>query len=182
MLKMFPNLRKIVVNNYVFSKDDIEFLNNYNIIEYSFYKCDFKSIKNINLFNHAEILMFEKCAFRDYSFLNDEYLNLEVFYLSNPCDDGEIDLLNVNTLNIKELYLEGCNVKNFKAISKFIDLEYINIFDSEITVEELACFINLNNLDTLFVSQEYIDDQIIDLLNKNNINVVYNINDLCEKD
>ena len=178
VMGMFPNVKKLVVNNYVFTKEDIEFINKESILEYSFYKCDFKSIKDIKLFNHAEVLMFERCAFRSYSFLNDEYSKLEVLCLSNPADEEEIDLLNVNTLNIKELYFERCIIKNFKAISKFVDLEFINILGTEINYDELVCFVNLEKLSTLFVGEEYVDEEVVNLLKEKNIEVKYNINDM----
>lgn len=178
VMGMFPNVKKLVINNYVFTKEDIEFINKDSIVEYSFYKCDFKSIKDIKLFNHAEVLMFERCAFRSYSFLNDDYPKLEVLCLSNPADEEEIDLLNVNTLNIKELYLERCIIKNFKAISKFIDLEFINILGTEINYDELAVFVNLEKLSTLFVGEEYVDEEVVNLLKEKNIEVKYNVNDL----
>ena len=178
MMELFPNIKKLIINNYVFKKEDIEFINKNSIVEYSFYKCDFKSINGMKLFNHAEVLMFERCAFRSYSFLNDEYSNLEVLCLSNPADEEEIDLLNVNTLKIKELYFERCIIKNFKAISKFDNLEFVNILGTEINYDELSCFINLNNLKTLFVSEEYIDDQNINLLKQNGNDIKYNLNEL----
>lgn len=178
VMGMFPNVKKLVINNYVFTKEDIEFINKDSIVEYSFYKCDFKSVKDIKLFNHAEVLMFERCAFRSYSFLNDDYSKLEVLCLSNPADEEEIDLLNVNTLNIKELYLERCIIKNFKAISKFIDLEFINILGTEINYDELAVFINLEKLSTLFVGEEYVDEEVVNLLKEKNIEVKYNVKDL----
>lgn len=178
VMGMFPNVKKLVINNYVFTKEDIEFINKDSIVEYSFYKCDFKSVKDIKLFNHAEVLMFERCAFRSYSFLNDDYSKLEVLCLSNPADEEEIDLLNVNTLNIKELYLERCIIKNFKAISKFIDLEFINILGTEINYDELAVFVNLEKLSTLFVGEEYVDEEVVNLLKEKNIEVKYNVNDL----
>lgn len=178
VMGMFPNVKKLVINNYVFTKEDIEFINKDSIVEYSFYKCDFKSIKDIKLFNHAEVLMFERCAFRSYSFLNDDYSKLEVLCLSNPADEEEIDLLNVNTLNIKELYFERCIIKNFKAISKFVDLEFINILGTEINYDELVCFVNLEKLSTLFVGEEYVDDEVVNLLREKNIEVKYNVNDL----
>lgn len=177
VLGLFPNVKKLVINNYVFTKEDIEFINKESILEYSFYKCDFKSINDMKLFNHAEVLMFERCAFRSYTFLNDEYLNLEVLCLSNPADEEEVDLLNVNTLKIKELYLERCNIKNFKAISKFMELEFINILGTEINYDELACFANLENLSTLFVGEEYVDDEVVNLLKEKNIEVKYNVNE-----
>ena len=178
VMGMFPNVKKLVINNYVFTKEDIEFINKDSIVEYSFYKCDFKSVKDIKLFNHAEVLMFERCAFRSYSFLNDDYSKLEVLCLSNPADEEEIDLLNVNTLNIKELYLERCIIKNFKAISKFIDLEFINILGTEINYDELVVFVNLEKLSTLFVGEEYVDEEVVNLLKEKNIEVKYNVNDL----
>lgn len=177
VLGLFPNVKKLVINNYVFTKEDIEFINKESILEYSFYKCDFKSINDMKLFNHAEVLMFERCAFRSYAFLNDEYLNLEVLCLSNPADEEDIDLLNVNTLKIKELYLERCNIKNFKAISKFMELEFVNILGTEINYDELACFANLENLSTLFVGEEYVDDEVVNLLKEKNIEVKYNVNE-----
>ena len=177
VLGLFPNVKKLVINNYVFTKEDIEFINKESILEYSFYKCDFKSINDMKLFNHAEVLMFERCAFRSYTFLNDEYLNLEVLCLSNPADEEEVDLLNVNTLKIKELYLERCNIKNFKAISKFMELEFVNILGTEINYDELACFANLENLSTLFVGEEYVDDEVVNLLKEKNIEVKYNVNE-----
>lgn len=177
VLGLFPNVKKLVINNYVFTKEYIEFINKESIIEYSFYKCDFKSINDMKLFNHAEVLMFERCAFRSYAFLNDEYLKLEVLCLSNPADEEEVDLLNVNTLKIKELYLERCNIKNFKAISKFMELEFINILGTEINYDELACFVNLENLSTLFVGEEYVDDEVVNLLKEKNIEVKYNVNE-----
>lgn len=178
VMGMFPNVKKLVINNYVFTKEDIEFINKESILEYSFYKCDFKSIKDIKLFNHAEVLMFERCAFRSYSFLNDEYSKLEVLCLSNPADEEEIDLLDVNTLSIKELYFERCIIKNFKAISKFVDLEFINILGTEINYDELAAFVNLEKLSTLFVGEEYVDEEVVNLLKEKNIEVKYNINDM----
>ncbi len=176
-MNLFPNLNRITISNYVLTKDNINEIALNNINEYSFYKCDFKSINDMKLFNHAEVLMFERCAFRSYAFLNDEYSNLEVLCLSNPADEEEIDLLNVNTLKIKELYLERCNIKNFKAISKFMELEFINILGTEINYNELACFVNLENLSTLFVGEEYVDDEVVNLLKEKNIEVKYNVNE-----
>jgi hypothetical protein len=178
VMSLFPNIKKLVINNYVFKKEDIEIINKESILEYSFYKCDFKSINDMKLFNHAEVLMFERCAFRSYSFLNDDYSNLEVLCLSNPADEEEIDLLNVNTLKIKELYLERCIINNFKAISKFVDLEFINILGTDINSDELLCFVNLDKLSTLFVGEEYVDDEVISSLKEKGIDVKYNVDEL----
>ena len=104
----------------------------------------------------------------------------ECFYCKreeyNLCEN--LDLLNVNALKIKELYLERCIINNFKAISKFVDLEFVNILGTDINSDELLCFVNLDKLNTLFVGEEYVDDEVISSLKEKGIDVKYNVDEL----
>ena len=58
-----------------------------------------------------------------------------------------------------------------------MELEFVNILGTEINYDELACFANLENLSTLFVGEEYVDDEVVNLLKEKNIEVKYNVNE-----
>ena len=174
IMELFPNLKRITISNYVFTKENINEIALNNIKEYSFYKCDLKSIKKLDILNHSNILMFENCILNDYDFIKNDFDNLEVLCISNPVHNEEIDLLKIDALNIKELYLEKCIVSNFKAITKFQDLEFINIHETDITKEELFQFINLVKLEAIVVDEMYLDDETKEIMKKSEIEIISN--------
>ncbi|MDD6272332.1 MAG: hypothetical protein PUA90_02295 [bacterium] len=178
VLNLFPKLNSIVINNYVFTDEDIKLINTLNIIEYSFYKCDFKSIKEKELFKHAQILMFENCAFKNYEFLQNNFDNLEVLCISNPKDEEKIDINLLNAPKLNELYLEKCLVNNLNLMEKYNNLEFINILGTDITKEEILKLTNMEKLSILVVGEEYIDNEIIEKFNNKNIEIKNNLEDM----
>lgn len=174
IMELFPNIKRITISNYVFTRENINDIALNNIKEYSFYKCDFKSIKNLDMLNHSNILMFENCILNNYDFIKNDFDNLEVLCISNPVHNEEVNLLNVNSINLKELYLEKCIVSNFKAITKFQDLEFINIHQTDIGKDELLQFINLVKLEAIVVDEMYLDNEIKDVLEENEIEIIIN--------
>lgn len=174
IMEMFPNIKRITISNYVFTKENINDIALNNIKEYSFYKCDFKSITNLDMINHSNILMFENCILNNYDFVKSDFDNLEVLCISNPIHNEEVNLMNIESQNIKELYLEKCIVSNFKAITKFQDLEFINIHETDISKEELLQFTNLVKLEAIVVDEMYLDNEIKEFLEKNEIEIIIN--------
>ncbi len=174
IMELFPNTKRITISNYVFTKENINDISLNNIKEYSFYKCDFKSINNLDMLNHSNILMFENCILNNYDFINTDFDNLEVLCISNPIHNEEVNLMNIESLNLKELYLEKCIVSNFKAITKFQDLEFINIHETDISREELLQFINLVKLEAIVVDEMYLDNEIKDVFKENEIEIITN--------
>lgn len=174
IMELFPNIKRITISNYVFTRENINDVALNNIKEYSFYKCDFKSIKNLDMLNHSNILMFENCILNDYDFINIDFDNLEVLCISNPVHNEEVNLMNIESPNLKELYLEKCIVNNFKAITKFQDLEFINIHETDISKDELLQFTNLVKLEAIVVDEIYLDNEIKDVLEENEIEIITN--------
>ena len=174
IMEMFPNIKRITISNYVFTKENINDIALNNIKEYSFYKCDFKSITNLDMINHSNILMFENCILNNYDFVKSDFDNLEVLCISNPIHNEEVNLMNIESQNIKELYLEKCIVSNFKAKTKFQDLEFINIHETDISKEELLQFTNLVKLEAIVVDEMYLDNEIKEFLEKNEIEIIIN--------
>ena len=172
IMEMFPNIKRITISNYVFTKENINDIALNNIKEYSFYKCDFKSITNLDMINHSNILMFENCILNNYDFVKSDFDNLEVLCISNPIHNEEVNLMNIESQNIKELYLEKCIVSNFKAITKFQDLEFINIHETDINKDELFQFANLVKLEAIVVDEMYLDNEIKDIMKENEIEIV----------
>ena len=168
----FPNLKKMTISNYVFTNEDINSIAINNITEYSFYKCDFKSIKKLDILNHSNILMFENCILNNYEFIKEDFDNLEVLCISYPVHNDEVDLMKIESINLKELYLEKCIVSNFKAITKFQDLEFINIHETDINKDELFQFANLVKLEAIVVDEMYLDNEIKDIMKENEIEIV----------
>jgi hypothetical protein len=101
------------LKTYPFTNEDINSIAINNITEYSFYKCDFKSIKKLDILNHSNILMFENCILNNYEFIKEDFDNLEVLCISYPVHNDEVDLMKIESINLKELYLEKCIVSNF---------------------------------------------------------------------
>lgn len=172
IMEAFPNIKRITISNYVFTKENINDIALNNILEYSFYKCDFKSIKNIDMLNHSNILMFENCILNNYDFIKNDFDNLEVLCISNPVHNEEVDLMNIDALKLKELYLEKCIVSNFKAITKFQDLEIINIQGTDINKNELLQFTNLVKLEAVVVDELYLDEELKSLFKENEIEII----------
>ena len=168
----FPNLKKMTISNYVFTNEDINSIAINNITEYSFYKCDFKSIKKLDILNHSNILMFENCILNNYEFIKEDFDNLEVLCISYPVHNDEVDLMKIESINLKELYLEKCIVSNFKAITKFQDLEFINIHETDINKDELFQFAYLVKLEAIVVDEMYLDNEIKDIMKENEIEIV----------
>jgi uncharacterized protein YjbI with pentapeptide repeats len=174
IMNLFPNLNRMTISNYVLTKENMNDIAINNIVEYSFYKCDFKSISNFDTLEHAKILMFENCILNNYDFINDSFENLEVLCISNPVHNEEVNLLNINSINLKELYLEKCIVNNFKAITKFQDLEFVNIQGTDINKIELLQFTNLVKLEAIVIDEINLDNEIKEIMQENEIEIITN--------
>ena len=176
---MFPNIKSLTINNYVFSDEDLDNINKNNIINYSYYKCDFTRTTTYDIINNVKALLFEKCKFNEYGFLNNEFKNLKILYIISPSDEEQIDISQMNCISkLEELHLEKCNVKNIKSISKFTSLEYLNILDTQVSKDDLLELANCPNLKEVCVSEKYVDNDIINILKEKNIQVKFNQYDL----
>lgn len=177
VMGLFPNLKSMIINNYVFSDEDIEHITDNGINEFSFYKCDFTNVDNLDRFSNLNQLLLERCIFNDYEFLYDGFDKLDVLCITNPADEEEIDLEKVSCVNVKEIFLERCIVNNFKALSKFENLEFANLLNTEISKEDLIEIANISSLEDLFVSEKYTDEEVVKLFKEKNKNIKFNINE-----
>ena len=178
ILDMFPNVKSLVINNYVFTDEDIISINRKNIEEYSFYKCDFTNISKYDIINHTKTLLFERCIFNDYQFLNNGFEDLNVLCITNPADEEEIDLEKVSCIHLEELYLERCIIKGYCGLNRFDGLVYLNLLETEISKEDVECLINCPVLDTVCISERFVDAESVSKLSKKGINIKFNNNDM----
>ena len=53
VMGLFPNVKRLVISNYVFSNNDIAQITCKNVNVFSFYKCDFTNVDNLDLFSNS---------------------------------------------------------------------------------------------------------------------------------
>lgn len=177
VLRPFPNLKEIVINNYVFSNDDIISITNGNIKSFSFYKCDFTNANNFNRFDNSKEFLIERCIFNDYEFLYDGFSNLEVLCITNPADEEEIDISRLSCLNVIELFLERCIITNCNALVNFEGLEFANLLNTQVSKDDLVNIVKSSSLKNIFVSQKYVDEEVKKMFEEKGINLKYNVNE-----
>lgn len=182
IMPLFPNLKKIIINNYVFSNEDIETINNNNIIEYVFSNCNFSAVTNFDILGKCKSLTLKRCNFVNYNFFKNNFLNLQYLEIVNPACEASIDINDLNCLLVKELYFERCDLLNFQNISKYINCEIIDVLNTFIDSKFILELEKCTKLKKLYISKEYISDDLINKLKLKNIDIKFDLYAFLEED
>lgn len=177
VISLFPNLKKIVINNYVFSDEDVESINKSSARKFVFYNCDFTKIKKYDILKTADELYFERCNFEKNDVLYNEFSNIKVLSVINPSNEEEIDIEKISSTTIVKMYLENCIISNQKSINKFENLEYLDIINTSIEKMFIEGLLECGKLRELHVLEKYLNDEEKNKLVQKNIIIKYDNNE-----
>lgn len=182
VMGLFPNVKRLVISNYVFSNNDIAQITCKNVNVFSFYKCDFTNVDNLDLFSNSLEFIIEKCIFNNYEFLYDGFNDLEVLCVTNPADDEEIDVSKLSCSNVTDLLLERCILSNDESFINLSNLEFVNLLNTEVSKEALIKIADISSLKNLFVSEKYTDEEVVKTFADKKINLKFNMNEFLFDD
>lgn len=183
VIGMFPNVKEILVNNYVFSDEDIENINKSNAKKFVFYNCDFTKIKKYDILKQAEELHFERCNFEKNDVLYNEFSNIKILSVINPSNEEEIDIEKLSYSTIERMYLENCIISNQALINKFENLEYIDIINTSVETIFIEGLLECGKLKELHVLEKYLDEEQKNKFKDKNVIIKYDNNeDLLERE
>lgn len=174
---LFPNLKKILINNYVFNDEDIESINKSSARKFVFYNCDFTKIRKYDILKQAEELYFERCNFEKNDVLYNEFSNIKILSVINPSNEEEINIEKLSYSTIERMYLENCIISSEESINKFEKLEYLDIINTSIEGLFVERLLECGKLKELHVLEKYLDEDLKNKLKEKNIIVKYDNNE-----
>lgn len=177
IINMFPNLKKILISNYVFSEDDIKNIGNSNASKYMFYNCDFTNVDNCDIMSRVEELHLERCKFKNYDFLYNDLKNIKILSIINPSNEIEINIENLSCKNVEKMYLESCILLNQEYINGFKSITYLDVINTRIEENFVNKLLECEKLQELCILEKYITDEQQKTLKDKGIAVKFNIND-----
>ena len=177
VINMFPNLKKILISNYVFDEKDIENIAKSNALKYDFYKCDFSKIEKIDMLKNIEELYLERCILKTNDLLYTEFTNMKILSIINPSNEEEVNLEKLTCINIEKIYLENCIISNQECINKFKNLEYVDIINTSAESIFIEKLLENDKMKELNVLEQYISDEQKNKFAEKNVIVKYNNNE-----
>lgn len=158
ILRYFPNVTSITVQNAYLTIEDLKEISKYgNIKDFSFSKCMFDDFV-LNELQAAEKLELRGCFNEEYSFLS-KLSKLFSLNITNPYTEVAINLslLKENDC-INELILDRCVVDHFEALTGK-KIECLSLLWVELPSDYLEVINSMNSLQRLYIKDKYNSEQ-----------------------
>ena len=127
-IQSLKNLKSLTVNSFDINNDIISIINNMPYLELvQFSSCNFKT--NLSISPKIKNLIVDSPNSFNESIINN---NESIRIINHNFDLRKI----VNYTNIKDLYLQNCNIANIEMLNNYTSLELLNIDGSKISNEE----------------------------------------------
>ena len=179
IIKMFPNLNKVILKNGIISKETLEVLSLVKIDDLGFINCGIQSGLSFQTFTRLKKLIITNCATPNFEFLKTLNNELRTLTIQNPTDETLIDISQIsNYTNLRHLTLEKCVVDGIDSLVSFQKLETLSLLWSDVNnIENSNVFHRMSALKELYISSCYYTPSLISKIPQT-VRVYQNLNHL----
>lgn len=165
---MLPNLKKVKIKNQLITQVLLNELSLLHLEQLSLENCNLRDNLSFNKLMYLNELSLVNCSFVNDNIFKNLNSNLKSISIINPFDENIIDLTIFTQYNqLASLILEKCIVNNLIALNDLPKLQILSLLYSDISSEnELNVLLNLPKLNTLYISEDYQDLEIVQQLMK----------------
>lgn len=161
-LPLFPNLKGINIAGAFITPEDLRRLS--FIKQLHLNRCALQNDFALEALTNLEELELKNSFVESYDALS-SLANVRRLVILNPQQNNTVDCTRIGRMpHLKELTLEKCNVMNFEQLSSCGELEWMNLLGSTLPENYEAVLNSLPALKDLFISKQYADLELEDVL------------------